>query len=218
MNGSEWKDKSQYKRLELLLNSHIIDEQIFNLLDNIRDIRNGCLHFDEEFKCKSNNTLKRDSLQVLNDFKKTIALLLGIDNDNQRFNLDILTEIINSTFSDINSSNNFVKGFEDLKYRLRNSLSQLFGMDLTFRPSKNKVTDEGLFVVRELDLSSMEIDLLNIENSMPVIVDLNESNIKHIKEEDIHEGDKVYAIITSSISSIGLSEQWNLFKINKLIR
>lgn len=51
-------DVSQHDRLKLQLNENLISQNSYDLLDEIRSIRNDCLHYNQNFKQKPENELK----------------------------------------------------------------------------------------------------------------------------------------------------------------
>lgn len=213
VNKSEWNNgkRTHNDRLNNLRADDLIDEQVYHLLDNIRKIRNGCLHYNEAFKKKDDDELKTESLTVLNDFKEVFRLILGLKGDIS--SMDTFINVIQEASQDTSS---FIKGFDDTKYRLRNAVSQLLGMDLTFTPDIEEISDENIFRVGEIDLSAKEIELFNLQIGMPVFVDLTEKDIDTISELNIQENDIVHAVITSEISSEGLSGEWTISQMTKL--
>ena len=46
-------DLKQWKRLKELLDNGYITQDVYDLLDNIREVRNNCLHYDQDFKQKT---------------------------------------------------------------------------------------------------------------------------------------------------------------------
>ncbi|MEH1813326.1 MAG: hypothetical protein V7K26_22885 [Nostoc sp.] len=69
--------QTQDKRIKALKSEYLITEPTYNSLDVIRKIRNGCLHYNEDFKQKDNNELRSDAIQGLNEFKKIVRNLIG---------------------------------------------------------------------------------------------------------------------------------------------
>ena len=72
----EYENITQYNRLNNLKNDNLISESTHLLLDDIRSIRNDCLHYNQNFKQKSEADLKSDSLKALNNLKDTLKLEL----------------------------------------------------------------------------------------------------------------------------------------------
>src|SRR5260221_1897928 len=62
-------DVSQFNRLKLQLNEGLINQQTYNLLDEIRKTRNDCLHYNQSFKQKATTDLKSDAIKSLNNLK-----------------------------------------------------------------------------------------------------------------------------------------------------
>ena len=57
------KDLNQSKRLEYLKSGEIIDDELYNKFDEIRDIRNKYIHIKE-----NKETVKEDALKIINLF------------------------------------------------------------------------------------------------------------------------------------------------------
>lgn len=76
----QYENQTQYNRSNNLLAERLITQDIFNLLDNIRLIRNDCLHYNQDFKTKNRDELKTDALKVLNDLKSVLKTILGVSS------------------------------------------------------------------------------------------------------------------------------------------
>lgn len=79
----------QKDRIDLQLSEAILTQSQYDLLNNIRLIRNDCLHYNNNFKSKNDSDLKADSILCLNSLKSLLKDILGIANADKD-----LTEII----------------------------------------------------------------------------------------------------------------------------
>jgi hypothetical protein len=59
---------SQFNRLKLQLSDGIINQATYDLLDEIRGIRNDCLHYNQDFKQKAVVDIKADAIKSLGQF------------------------------------------------------------------------------------------------------------------------------------------------------
>jgi hypothetical protein len=71
-------DVSQYNRLKLQLNEALISQQTYDLLDEIRKIRNDCLHYNQSFKQQASAALKSDAIKSLNNLKSVLQTNIGM--------------------------------------------------------------------------------------------------------------------------------------------
>lgn len=84
-------DLTQCNRLIKQLDEGIIDRTAYDLLNDIRRVRNDCLHYNQDFKRKNDNQLKSDAIKSLNNLKSTLKVLLGLPNETNADNfLDVL--------------------------------------------------------------------------------------------------------------------------------
>lgn len=73
----QYESLTQFNRLNSLKGDNLISTSTHTLLDKIREIRNDCLHYNQNFKQKSNLDLKVDALTALNSLKETLKDILG---------------------------------------------------------------------------------------------------------------------------------------------
>ena len=66
-------DVSQFNRLKLQKDENLITQSVYSLLDDIRKIRNDCLHYNCDFKQKDQLQLKYDAITALNNLKSPIG-------------------------------------------------------------------------------------------------------------------------------------------------
>ena len=76
----QYESQTQFNRLNNLLNDNLISTATHTLLDKIRQIRNDCLHYNQNFKQKSTDELKDDALTALNNLKDTLQSIIGGSN------------------------------------------------------------------------------------------------------------------------------------------
>ena len=68
----QYESQTQFNRINNLKSDGLISDATHTLLDDIRKIRNDCLHYKQNFKQKDNEELKSDALKALNNLKKTL--------------------------------------------------------------------------------------------------------------------------------------------------
>lgn len=213
---NEWQSETQYNRLRLMLESNLISENSFTLMNDIRKIRNDCLHYNDNFKQKDNMILKGEALSVMNSFKSMLKISIGFKEE---MTLDIFEDIAKKAIDEVNDSENkYVKNFDDMIFKQRNALSQLFNLDITVKPGTDLVSRESYYIIEEVDLSFMEITLIDTANGFPVFIDLSEKNIAQIKEMELVKNSLVYAALTSTVDGFGQTAAWTLTRIKKLSR
>ena len=84
---------------------------------------------------------------------------------------------------------------------------------LRFNPRHKK----SYFLVEEIDLeiSPKEITLKDINNHF-YIIDLSDEDVELINENEIHEGDTIYAIIETELNEYGQTAIWRFFYFSKI--
>lgn len=214
-------NKTQCDRIKTLKKEGFIKEDIYDSLDLIRKIRNDCLHYNENFKKKTNDELKIDAIEVLNSFKKIARELIGEFPfpSTPKVAFDNFTKISHEAAKQSTSKNNeSVKNFEDMNLKLRNVASILLGMPTAFHPDIKIVVFSGLYKVLEVDIkiNPPEITLEDLSNSLPVIVDLQEKEKQLLEREEIKEGDIIQARIRSEVSKTGQTEAWKFLHLRKM--
>jgi len=203
-------DVSQFNRLQMQLSENIIDQNTYNLLDEIRKIRNDCLHYNQNFKQKSTDDLKSDALKVLNNLKSVLKNNIGTNVDPNDFK-EIMEELIKH-------ENN--RGFEEIVWKQKNMFSHLFQMSTTQDPSIQQVIKINFFKVTDLD--DDEIELTELEKNpqagvnLLVWVDIDNTGRELISINSIQKNDYVFAEIYSNVSPDGQTREWYLRKIIKI--
>lgn len=202
---SSGRDVSQYKRLQLQLNESIISQNDYDLLDEIRSIRNDCLHYNQNFKQKPLSELKTDSIKVLNNLKLVLRNIIGnIPNAND-FN-----DLLNESYKLDNSRN-----FDELTWKHRNMFSHLLNIHIAQAPNVEVVTKTNIYKVTEFD--NEEITLTELDNmTLFAWVDIDDNGKKQIDENHIQNGDIVFAKIYSNVNSKGQTASWYIDTIKKL--
>lgn len=206
--GGKVREMVQKDRIDLQLSEAIITQNQYELLNNIRLIRNDCLHYNNNFKSKTDSDLKADSLLCLNSLKSLLKDILGISNAGKD-----LTEII----SDLAGNQGIdTKNPEEMKTKIRNAMSHLFDFPIAFDPKQKHVIKDGYYLVEEIDFDFNEITLKPVFSPAYVIVELNESVKEIITKQNIKEKHTVKAILFSVVSEIGMTEEWNFIELSKV--
>ncbi|MEM0576566.1 hypothetical protein [Flavobacterium polysaccharolyticum] len=191
-------DVSQYNRLKLQLSENIISQNSYDLLDEIRSIRNDCLHYNQNFKQKPQNELKNDALKVLNNLKIVLKEIIGNNIDPNDFEI-----LLDETFKHENSRN-----FEELIWKHRNMFSHLLNFHIAQAPDVKIVNKYNIYKVRDLDDEEIDLTEFNPQGFPTVFVDIDEKGKELIKKEKITIGDIVVAKIYSNVDINGQTSLW----------
>lgn len=213
LSEHDLSEESQFKRLKTLVKIGCITPDIYSLLDDIRKTRNNCLHYDMDFKKKDDLQLKQEALTVLNQFKNVVELTLGFDGD---ISMDEFTQLICEATEQLSTESLYIKGLDDMSFRVRNAMSRLFNLDLTLKPGVKDVVTSCTYKVLDLDYDEhSDITILDLANDMPVVVDLDNETKEMLVALDIKAGDLITAKISSEISSLGLTGIWKFTELQK---
>lgn len=204
----EYESQTQYARLNNLKSDGLISETTHGLLDSIRQIRNDCLHYNEDFKQKERTELKADSLNALNNLKKTLKNLIGEDSNDYHTDL-------HSVISGISSGED-IKTTEEIAIKVKNAVSHLLKFPLAFDPSSKVQIKTSIFEVLEIDEDFDEISLKDLSNQMIVIVEFPEKEREYYEHKELELKDNVSATLMSLIDKNGLTAEWTILDINKL--
>ena len=204
----EYESQTQYNRLNNLKSDGLISETTHGLLDSIRQIRNDCLHYNEDFKQKERTELKADSLNALNNLKKTLKNLIG--EDSKDYHTDL-----HSVISGISSGED-IKTTEEIAIKVKNAVSHLLKFPLAFDPSSKVQIKTSIFEVLEIDEDFDEISLKDLTNQMIVIVEFPEKEREYYEHKELKLKDTVSATLMSLIDKNGLTAEWTILDINKL--
>lgn len=208
---------TQQQRLGELNKRNIITDNSYNRLDEIRRIRNGCLHFNQKFKQKSNEDLKKDAIKSINNLKSVISEMYGI---NRSVSFEEFSEIMEISIGDNFAANPNVKNFDDFTFKNRNAISHLLKIELAQHPDTKINNSISIFEVDEIDFDVSqegEVTLIDLTNGIPVCVDLTKDFKKIIIDIGLNEKDTIIAGIYSKINEIGLSAFWYFKFIKKII-
>lgn len=203
----QYEHLSQFDRLNNLKNDNLISAATHALLDDIRKIRNDCLHYNQNFKQKSTPDLKADALTALNNLKDTLKAILG---DNSAINVNDFTSIITGI-----GSGDDIKNTDEIAVKVKNAVSHLLKFPIAFDPTTKIQVRTSLFTVREVDEDYDEISLQDFGNGLIVIVEYPESERTYYEDKALKENDKVIATLFSIIDQNGLTAEWRLLDIDK---
>jgi len=209
---TELVEETQFNRLKILLKEGIIPNGVYYNLDNIRKIRNKCLHYDQEFKLKNEEELKKDALSVLNNFKIIIKSILGYIQKTYQEKFDKLKEITEGIISEEGQ----LKNADSILYRLRNATSYLFNLPLTFSPEIKTLIFERMYKVCEIDFKFEEVTLLDLTVDLKVIIDLDETIKEKLIQLNVKKNDLIHATVYSEIDKLGLSSSWKFIGFEKI--
>lgn len=208
-NGSTY-DVSQYNRLQLQLEENIINRSTYDELDKIRGIRNDCLHYNSNFKQKSQADLKTEALISLNSLKNVLKNTIGTMPDPNDFN---------QIFDNLVQENNN-RGIEEIIWKQKNMLSHLLNFPITQDPDISEVYKWNTYEVLDIDDSEIDLQELQVHpilnTRLFVIVDLNKTTSALINSQNIEIGDNVFATLQSEVAEDGQTRYWFIKNIVKL--
>ena len=211
LGKTQYENQTQFNRLNNLLSDGLISQDIYDLLDDIRKIRNDCLHYNQNFKQKDEAELKSGSIKVLNDLKSVLKTILGVANaSSPNEYLDIIKELANPDSED-------AKNFDEVKMKIRNASSHILKFPMAFEPERKIVVKEDFYLVREIDETNKETTISAVLYAVGahVVVELTDELIDHINNLGIKENDTIYAVVYSQPNQFGMTEEWNFFHIRK---
>lgn len=197
----------QFERLKLQLNEGIINQNTYDLLDNIRKIRNECLHYNNNFKQKSDNELKVDAIEALNNLKAVLKNNIGT-SINPTDAIDLLHEIYQQENH---------RSFQEILWKQRNMMSHVLKISQAFDPAIKKIGRMAVFKVDDLD--DEEITLIQVVPVTPVglvWVDIDDKGKDLIAKNQIEVGNHVIANIYSNLAKDGTSQLWYIDNIEKI--
>ncbi len=199
-----YESQTQNIRLNNLLNDNLISTTTHTLLDNIRLIRNDCLHYNQNFKQKSNENLKYDALTALNNLKDTLQSIIGGT---------IASDLI-SVIEGIGAGDD-IKNTDEIAIKVKNAVSHLLKFPIAFDPTTKTQVRTSIFTIKEIDESFDEISLEDLNNGYIVIVEYPEGERKYYKDKGLKENETVIATLVSIIDQNGLTAEWKLLDIDK---
>lgn len=201
----QYETQTQFNRLNNLLNDNLISSTTHTLLDNIRQIRNDCLHYNQNFKQKSNEDLKNDALTALNNLKDTLKSIIGGSNLN-----DLISVIEGIGVGDD------IKNTDEIAIKVKNAVSHLLKFPIAFDPKTKIQIRTSIFKIKEIDEEFDEISLQDLDNGFIAIVEYPESERTHYQSKQLSENDTVIATLTSVLDQNGLTAEWKLLDIDKI--
>lgn len=201
----QYESQTQFNRLNNLLNDNLISTTTHSLLDNIRQIRNDCLHYNQNFKQKSNDDLKNDALTALNNLKETLKSIIGGTNPND------LTSVIEGI-----GAGDDIKNTDEIAIKVKNAVSHLLKFPLAFDPETKIQVRTSIFTIKEIDEDFDEISLQDLNNGLFAIVEYPESERTYYQSKNLTENDTVIATLFSTLDQNGLTAEWKFLDINKI--
>lgn len=201
-------DVSQFNRLKLQKNESLIDQNSYLLLDDIRKIRNDCLHYNHDFKQKDKAQLKIDAITALNNLKQVLKNIIGTAIKASDF-----MELSNELMKQMDARN-----FEEIAWKQKNMFSHLLNFSTTQDPSIQTVVKRNIYKVVEMD--ETEVDLKELEiihnTSFVVIVDIDEKGKSLLDSKAIQVGDFVFAEVYSNVAYDGQTREWFFNSLEKV--
>lgn len=200
-------DVSQFERLKLQLSEGIINQNTYDLLDTIRKIRNECLHYNNNFKQKSDNELKADAIEALNNLKTVLK-----DNIGTTINPNDAIDLLHEIYQQENH-----RSFQEIIWKQRNMMSHVLKISQAFDPAIKKVDRMAIFKVEDID--DDEITLIQVFPPTPfglVWVDIDDNGRNLITKTQIEKGNHIMANIYSNIAKDGTSQLWFIDSMERI--
>lgn len=204
----QYESLTQHNRLTNLKNDNLISTSTHSLLDSIRSIRNDCLHYNLNFKQKTNAELKTNALTALNNLKDTLKDILG---DTSAISENDFTSIITGI-----GSGDDIKNTDEIAVKVKNAVSHLLKFPIAFNPKTKLQVRTSLYLVKEVDEDFDEISLQDFGNGLIAIIEYPESERAYYQDKGLKENDKVVATLFSIIDQNGLTAEWRLLDIDKV--
>ena len=201
----QYEIQTQFDRLNSLRNDNLISANTYSLLNSIRQIRNDCLHYNQNFKQKSNDDLKNDALSALNNLKDTLKSVIGGSNPN-----DLI-----SVIEGIGAGDD-IKNTDEIAIKIKNAVSHLLKFPIAFDPKTKIQIRTSIFTIQEIDEDFDEITLQDQSNEMNAIVEFPESERTYYQHKLLSVNDTVIATLFSVLDQNGLTAEWKLLDIDKI--
>lgn len=199
---------TQDKRLKNLKKKKIINDTTFRSLNKIRIIRNDCIHYNDNFKKLDEIELYSNAKAILVEYKKVLKEILDFDELNT---MEVPQRILGEN----------QMSFEEFKYKYRNLIKKKENIDLQIDPSISRLVLTSLYKILEIDVESdifKEITLRDLERELVVVVDLTLPQVDKIKKMNLKEGNIILASVISTVSEIGITEEWQLLELKDVFR
>jgi hypothetical protein len=206
----------QFERINELYKMRLITDAVKKKFHEIRKLRNDCLHYNASFKAKPEAALKADAILALNTLKEIYAEIIGVTTYSsitpKKLN-DVISAIVNEAAKD----NGSVAGILDAQLRVRNVLHAVTGFNLSLDLGGVNELRGGIYQVKEIDIDCTppEITLRENKTHLIVIVDLDEENIKQFAIDKLSDGDMIFAFISSTTDSLGMTSSWRFLSSPK---
>lgn len=198
-------NENQFIRVGNQLTAGIIDQATHDLFQDIRRIRNDCLHYNQSFKQKSNIDLKSDAITSLNNLKKILKIKIGTALRPEDF-----TEVLEELFVDGNTRN-----LEEIVWKQKNMFSHLFHFATVQDPAVKMVEKACVYHVTDIDDDEITLrECVGIK--LVAYIDLDDTGRGLITKHDIKEGDYIFAIVSSEVAHDGQTRAWFLKEAKKL--
>lgn len=204
----QYESQTQFNRINNLKSDGLISNATHTLLDDIRKIRNDCLHYNQNFKQKDNEELKSDALKALNNLKKTLKNLIGENEADYKADLT-------SVISEIGAGDD-IRATEEIAIKVKNAVSHLLKFPIAFDPSSKIQVKTTTYEILEIDEDFDEISLKDLRNQMVMIVKFPEQERDYYQNKELQEGNSVTATLTSVIDQNGLTAEWTILDIDKI--
>lgn len=199
----QYESLSQFERTNKLLNDGLISQQTHDLLHDIRNIRNDCLHYNQNFKQKNVSDLKVDALAVLNKLKGVLKDIIGVSKTSSG-----IQQIISNISTGDDSRNT-----EEVVVKLKNAVSHILNLPIAFPPGHNYEIRTVLLEI--LDIDEDELGAQDLSNGMRFFIEFPDDVQKNYQFLNLKQGDKIIATITSIIDINGLTAEWNVLNMVK---
>lgn len=217
-NQNDLIELTQNQRLNKLRSRSILDEDIYLALNEIRKLRNDCLHFNEDFKTRDQAALGKEALACINRLKSIYKKLFSspISSHNPG---TLIKKVIEDFAQQQASRTSFgdTLNEEEFAMKLRYFVYKELNFDIAISNPGDRVVHTGLFQIIDTDLTTApkEITLQPDSSFQYVTIDVNEDNIQKLRELDLHEGDTIYASIYSVLDHQGISAIWHLERFER---
>ena len=205
--GQNLDDLTQFNRINKLHTDKFISTDVHDKFHTIRQIRNDCLHYNQNFKAKDKFEVKKDSITVINLLKKIYAELFFEDNDDDFVSYNkVLEQLSKELVEGANLGDTATQ--DELTLKLRNSFASFTGIDLSINQS-NLVLD-SIYRIEEIDLdiTPNEMTLFDTRRNLLFIIDLTDADIRKIVNDHIIDGMHIVAIVVSKTNELGMTAEW----------
>lgn len=193
-------DVSQFNRLKLQKDESLITQNVYSLLDDIRKIRNDCLHYNCDFKQKDSHQLKSDAIMALNNLKLVLKNTIGTRIETSDF-----MQLSNELMKQMDARN-----FEEIVWKQKNMFSHLLNFSTTQDPDVKKVLKRNIYKV--IDIDDNEVDLQEIEaiygTNFIVMVGIDKKGKALLDAKPIKSGDFIFAEVYSNVAYDGQTREW----------